>query len=472
MADRFVSRVSVTLAAGASTTVAHGLIVNGAAVVPQKIEVDRISAMQVDSATSTTITVSNPGKSSSVAIFLCTYIHSIQAKPADTAPGWWWKGGFNAGSTSPFLPDNAYYVDSTATASATLRVYPTVAEAVVAAEAEQADDYVLILREGQAHSWTGASFSGLLNASIVALGRASLTLAAGGLAAGTSTLTIENIDIAHTGTFTSTSVGNPLVLNNCTVTSLTGQAFSTFKSFSATTCAFTGTRVPALGTGGIALRGCTWAPGAGFVVGQQIISFNAACATHIIASSSFTLEGADDAVLLTRTAGATVVHLYNVAITMYNEGPGGTQALFNGAMSVTHSGVTVTSIGGSAVNVQYGTAGTEANPGLIWYGLSPSDNNLPEGTIRSEQWFTTNPGAAATNTSMGIGQFAIGAATCTITNPYVTANSAILASLMKVDATLTQLLTVVPGAGSFTVTGNGVATAATAFSWQILPHGA
>jgi hypothetical protein len=54
-----------------------------------------------------------------------------------------------------------------------------------------------------------------------------------------------------------------------------------------------------------------------------------------------------------------------------------------------------------------------------------------------------------------------------ITNSLVTATSVVVAVLQFVDATLTQILSVVPGAGSFTVTGNANATAATKVGWIV-----
>lgn len=70
------------------------------------------------------------------------------------------------------------------------------------------------------------------------------------------------------------------------------------------------------------------------------------------------------------------------------------------------------------------------------------------------------PGNATINAVRGKAAIAIGAAAVTITNNLVTANSQILATLESADATLTQLLRVVPGAGSFVITGNANATAA------------
>lgn len=77
-------------------------------------------------------------------------------------------------------------------------------------------------------------------------------------------------------------------------------------------------------------------------------------------------------------------------------------------------------------------------------------------------------GNRTVNRMRGKNAFAIGAAAVTITNSLVTANSTVLVSLEFIDATLTTILTVIPGAGSFVVTANANATAATKFSWVVI----
>lgn len=77
------------------------------------------------------------------------------------------------------------------------------------------------------------------------------------------------------------------------------------------------------------------------------------------------------------------------------------------------------------------------------------------------------PGAATINKPMGKVAIAAGAASVVVTNSLVTADSHVEAVLQFGDATLTQILRVVPGAGSFTVTGNANATAATKVSFKV-----
>ena len=77
-------------------------------------------------------------------------------------------------------------------------------------------------------------------------------------------------------------------------------------------------------------------------------------------------------------------------------------------------------------------------------------------------------GNRTVNRSRGKNAFAIGAAAVTVTNSLVTANSQVICTLEFIDATLTTILTCIPAAGSFVVTGNANATAATKFSWVVI----
>ena len=78
------------------------------------------------------------------------------------------------------------------------------------------------------------------------------------------------------------------------------------------------------------------------------------------------------------------------------------------------------------------------------------------------------PGNATINKPSGKVAFAIGASTVVVTNSTVTAASHVICTLQFVDATLTQILTVVPGAGTFTITGNATATAATKVAFLVV----
>ena len=98
-------------------------------------------------------------------------------------------------------------------------------------------------------------------------------------------------------------------------------------------------------------------------------------------------------------------------------------------------------------------------------------------TITGAKTFTGDVklGATATvsanptiNKNAGQVSVAIGAATCTVTNSLVTATSIVLCVLQFVDATATQILSVVPGAGSFVITVNATATAVTKIGFIVI----
>jgi hypothetical protein len=76
-------------------------------------------------------------------------------------------------------------------------------------------------------------------------------------------------------------------------------------------------------------------------------------------------------------------------------------------------------------------------------------------------------GGQVINHSTGRSGIAAAATSVVITNNKVTATSIVLVQLETVDATM-KSLTVTPGAGSFTVTGNAAATAQVAFSFLVV----
>jgi hypothetical protein len=78
------------------------------------------------------------------------------------------------------------------------------------------------------------------------------------------------------------------------------------------------------------------------------------------------------------------------------------------------------------------------------------------------------PGAATINRASGKVAIATGQATVTVTNSLVSAASTVLAQIQTADATLLYIKSVVPGAGSFVITGNANATAATTVAWVVI----
>ncbi len=78
-------------------------------------------------------------------------------------------------------------------------------------------------------------------------------------------------------------------------------------------------------------------------------------------------------------------------------------------------------------------------------------------------------GSATANALRGQAAFAAATASCTITNNQVKPTSTVIPILdASADATLTQILRVVPGAGSFTVYGNANATGNPTFTWLVV----
>lgn len=80
---------------------------------------------------------------------------------------------------------------------------------------------------------------------------------------------------------------------------------------------------------------------------------------------------------------------------------------------------------------------------------------------------TGTPGTATQNTRRGRVAIAANATNVVVTNSRVTTTSIIHATLQTIDATLTQILSVVPANGSFTITGNAGATTATKVCWTL-----
>ena len=78
------------------------------------------------------------------------------------------------------------------------------------------------------------------------------------------------------------------------------------------------------------------------------------------------------------------------------------------------------------------------------------------------------PGNVTNNSPRGRAAFAAASATVTVTSSLVTATSSVFVQRETADATLTTILSVVPAAGSFTVTGNAAATGTTKFSFFVV----
>lgn len=114
--------------------------------------------------------------------------------------------------------------------------------------------------------------------------------------------------------------------------------------------------------------------------------------------------------------------------------------------------------------------GANAADALKAVGQLPSPlNPTADGGLTIEYTDSSGaPGAATINKPAGKVAIALGAASVVVTNSFVTSDSIVLAVVQTADATLTFIKSVVPGAGSFTITGNAAATAATTVAFVVL----
>jgi len=157
--------------------------------------------------------------------------------------------------------------------------------------------------------------------------------------------------------------------------------------------------------------------------GTIVYTFNAPTAAPV-AATTLTASGA------TTLSGAFTANPANLAVSLAPSGSG---------------------------NATFGPTGTGTGT------LQRIDNLSSIGTDAS-----STPGNATINNLCGRAAFAIGASAVTVTNSKVSATSIVFCVLQASDTTLTQILRVVPAAGSFVVTGNANATAATAFSFFVV----
>lgn len=140
---------------------------------------------------------------------------------------------------------------------------------------------------------------------------------------------------------------------------------------------------------------------------------------------------------------------------------------FAGASTVTNAATVYIDAAPTA-----GTNATITNAYALWVdaGTTRLDGTvLLNGAITADTTDSSGtPGNATINKASGKVAIAIGAASVTVTNSLVTAASTVIATLQFVDATLTQILSVVPGSGSFVITGNANATAATKVAFVVI----
>lgn len=187
--------------------------------------------------------------------------------------------------------------------------------------------------------------------------------------------------------------------------------------------------------------------------------------------------GSNDYVFVFKDGNTTRMYLDGSGIWHYTGGAfymeGGTE--FVGDMFRTYGG-TITVLG----NKQSGTTTTSLpnlKLGAYFYDLAGSDYNVcyysqaarnaPELCVMGSGklvYDTTDssgtPGAATINKASGKVSIAASAASVVVTDSAVTASSIVTAVFQATDATCTFIKSVVPAAGSFTVTANANCTAA------------
>lgn len=125
-------------------------------------------------------------------------------------------------------------------------------------------------------------------------------------------------------------------------------------------------------------------------------------------------------------------------------------------------------LSGSGFMLKSGTLTLRAGEGARFLGSGGKLYEVARYVTRFTGNSTGTPGAATLNTPIGRSTIAAGASSIVITNNRCTTSSVVHAVLQASDATLTQVLRVVPGAGSFTIVGNANATANTAVGWSIV----
>jgi len=120
-------------------------------------------------------------------------------------------------------------------------------------------------------------------------------------------------------------------------------------------------------------------------------------------------------------------------------------------------------------------AGAVSGSGFTNYmAAPPSIGTATPGIVKTNNLQATyadssgTPGNVTNNNPRGLVAIAAAATSVTVTNSLVTATSHVLCQLQTADGTLTNINSVVPGAGSFTITGNAAATGVTKVAFMVI----
>jgi hypothetical protein len=164
---------------------------------------------------------------------------------------------------------------------------------------------------------------------------------------------------------------------------------------------------------------------------------------------------------LTLDAGAKAGSGTDGAITI-----GGTNAE---SVTIGRTGKTTTVPGSLTVTQTHTVTGATVLNGAVTLGDAIADAVIINGAISIEASDASGtPGNCQIDKMAGRCAIALGAAAVTVTNSNVTAASLVFAQLATADATLLYIKSVVPGAGSFVVTGNATATADTKVNFLVI----
>jgi hypothetical protein len=572
MADRYTSRVAVTLAAGASSSTAHNIVRGGVATAPQLVLPDRMTTIQVDTVDATNINCSNPGTNAATVVFWVEYRHSIQATPAMTAPGIFWKGGTGGGVGASVPFQNDYYFDPDATDDAGARLYNDVETLLTAADtalpagmgivvhlhsavsnADWGSFHLPFLPAGRSVMFIGdspTSEAGVFMEGVAPASAAACTLAFkdcqlqldAACTLGTNrSLTLQNVTATLDGGTITMAAGTvfsatdsivsypriiglgaglagvlllrssvasvlladvaPILFDNVLLSTITGceiqiseSNWTMFRRVAGGTASFFNVSADLTNSGAGAARLCDNGAGTGSCEDFRITrSLNTGGGTTSLGLAAASSSGAGLHSTNVRTVGSGATAVSTLDGTILCDASGGTSALTLPDADSVPSGtqIIVKRIdpfdAASANDVTIAVPGANTIDGqagplsMKQYALDLPVITLSSSTTGTGAWHVTTNGGKATvgdstfaagnatlHTSSGTSTIALGASTCVITNGFVTAGSRVLVQLETADATLTRV-TVVPGAGSFTVTGNGVATANTDFSWVVIP---
>lgn len=220
-------------------------------------------------------------------------------------------------------------------------------------------------------------------------------------------------------------------------------------------------------------RSVTWAAGAGPLAAQRAVSITAPtyvgnAGTPLTITNAATLY-IDDAP--TQGANMTLTNRYAILVAAGNV-RFGDNIITGGNLSFAGAApsISATAANQGVALVPNGTGGitlrNSGNTATIFGVQSVASGNYAPTMWASNESGT--PGAAVINRPSGQVSVAIGAASVTVTNDLVTATSVVIATLQFIDATFTQILSVVPGAGSFVITGNAVAAAPTKIGFIVI----